>query len=123
MHDHAPQVQSAWQMRVWWPHIVPHAPPVSMSPGAQGPPPLQRPSSAHMPLVQTCRCMPQRAQAIIRGGSPVVQSHVDDAVHAAQRPSVQRSTPVPHADVQLRSDVRPTLALLSSQSMPAAIPS
>ena len=59
----------------------------------------------------------------MRGGSPVLQSQVDDAVHAAQMPSVHRSTPVPHAEVQLRSEVRPTLALLSSQSMPAAMPS
>jgi hypothetical protein len=109
-------------MRVCVPHM-PHTPPVSMSPGAHGPLPVQRPSSVHTPALQICRCMPQRAHAIIRAGSPVVQSHVVGAVHAAQMPSVQRSTPVPQLELQVRSLVRPTVEVESSQSIAVGMPS
>lgn len=122
VHAHAPHVQSAWHMRVCWPHM-PHAAPMSMSPGEQGPLPVQRPSSVHTPALQICRCMPQRAHAIIRGGSPVVQSQVVGAVHAAQTPSVQCSMPVPQLDVHECSDMRPTVADVSSQSRFAGMPS
>ena len=123
MHAHAPHVQSAWQIRVCIPHMVPQAAPISIAPGAHAPPPLHKPSSVHTPDEQTWRCVPQRAQAIVRGGSPVVQSHVEGAVHAAQMPSVQRSTPVPQPEVHVRSEVRPTLAMLSSQSIAEGMPS
>jgi hypothetical protein len=109
-------------MRVCIPHM-PQTPPMSISPGAHGPLPVQRPSSVHTPLLQICRCMPQCTQAIMRGGSPVVQSQLEGAVHAAQTPPLQRSTPVPHDELQARSDVEPTLAIESSQSIAAAMPS
>ncbi len=94
-----------------------------MSPGAHGPLPVQRPSSVQTPLVHTCRCMPQCTHAIMRGGSPVVQSHVVGAVHAAQTPLVQRSTPVPQLELQVRSLVVPTDAMVSSQSVALGMPS
>lgn len=122
MQAHAPQVQSAWQTRVCVPHM-PHVPPVSMSPGEHGPPPLQRPESVHTPSWQICCCIPQCMQAIVRGGSPAVQSQLVGAVHAPHVPFVQRSTPVPQLDEQARSLIVPTLGLASSQSVAAGTPS
>lgn len=121
-HDHAPHVQSAWQVRICVPHI-PHVPPRSMSPGEQGPPPAHRPESVHTPAVHTCCCIPQCMHAIVRGGSPTVQSHEVGAVHIAHTPSAQRSTPAPQLELQLRSDIVPTAALASSQSVAAGTPS
>jgi hypothetical protein len=59
----------------------------------------------------------------MRGGSPVVQSHVVGAVHGAHTPSVQRSTPVPQLEVHVRSLVDPTDAMVSSQSVAVGTPS
>lgn len=94
-----------------------------MSPGEQAPPPVQRPESVHTPSWQTCCCIPQRMHAIVRGGSPAVQSQLVGAVHAAQVPLVQRSTPVPQLEEHERSLVAPTLAFASSQSVAAGTPS
>jgi hypothetical protein len=109
-------------MRVCIPHM-PHVPPMSMSPGPHGPAPVQRPSSVHTPPEQICRCIPQCAHAIMRAGSPGVQSQLVGAVHAAQVPSVQRSTPVPQLELQLRSLVLPIDAFESSQSVAVGTPS
>lgn len=122
MQAQAPHVQSAWQMRVCVPHI-PHVPPVSMSPGEHGPPPVQRPESVQTPSWQICCCIPQRMHAIVRGGSPAVQSQLAGAVHAAHVPFVQRSTPVPQLEEHERSLIVPMLAFASSQSVDAGTPS
>lgn len=119
---HAPQVQSRPQVRAWTPHI-PQRAPIWTSPMGQSPPPLHAPSSRHVPPSQTWRCIPQLLHGTIRGGSPGAQAHEVGAVHAAQRPSMQRSTPALHAELQGRSAIRPTLGLASSQSRSEGTPS
>lgn len=94
-----------------------------MVPIEHTPVPVHVPESRQRPPSQTCICMPHIAHGIMRGGSPGVQLHVVGAVHAAHTPSVQRSTPVPQLELHVRSAMRPTVALMSSQSTLASTPS
>lgn len=116
-----PQLQSIWHVCSSVPH-APHGPPLRVSPGVHSPL-VHAPSLAQRPSRQTCRCMPQRSQSIIRGGSPGSQLHSAGALHASHTPFSQRSTPVPHALVHVRSATRPRVGSLSSQSTSAGTPS
>lgn len=87
-HSNSVQLHSVVQTRRSVPQ--PQLPPSSIEPGEHSPIMPQPPSSTHRPLVQTCRCWPQRSQGIVRATLSSVQSQSVGAVQAAHTVSVQR---------------------------------
>ncbi len=120
-HVHAPQLQSSWQVRRCVPQFV-QEPPVSTAPAMHAPSLVHAPSTQRPPS-QVCCMRPHLPQLAVRAGVPGSQSQLVGASHAAQTPSVQRSTPPPHPLVQGRSFVGPTVASKSSQSRERGMPS
>lgn len=120
-HMAAPQRQSEPQTSTSVPH-APQGPSIRISPGVQAPL-LHSPSSVQRPRAQICRWVPHRAQSMVRGASPSVQSQVVGALQGSQTPSVQRSTPPPQSLEQRRSRLLPAEGSRSSQSTSEGMPS